>query len=913
MLPNLYKNTAAALPKHKTGLFLFLLLLPFISATPPQQLGKKALYRSGVFTLYTNKVVQGKYTAQAKTATALTTNYQSPANSRYGRLIEFKFSINGKDNELPFGVNHRMVLLPENGRVTSPLIPFGVPDAANPAVPNDNLYLEPNTQLVLRVDMNAVLADFKKQGFHTTFNGDKIAQSDFKGVYVAGGSEPLGWDFENLPSRPQFELKDPDGDGIYEVTLVMNAHNPDNFTAATWQLQQDLSHLPQFTSGFTLIDALYNLSLEEMLQNIRPDGAFMAGEKWDGVWTRDISYSILLSLAMLQPDVAKTSLLQKVKNNRIVQDTGTGGSWPISSDRMTWALAAWEVYLATGDKEWLQTAYPIIKNSADDDRKTLLDLQTGLIMGESSFLDWRKQSYPRWMNPVDIYRSQNLGTNAVHCQTHFILAQMEKELGITATGADKFAQQLANNINRQLWSKENNYYGQYLYGADYPVLSARSETLGEALCVLFNIADANRAQEVIAHTPALPYGVPCFYPQIPDIPPYHNNAIWPFVQAYFTWAAAKTGNTAAVEHGLAGIYRQAALFATNKENMSADNGDYKGTEINSDRQLWSVAGNLATVYRIFYGINMAPDGITFTPFVPKPYNGTKKLTNFKYRNAVLDIELRGYGRRIGKFTIDGQVSEKPFIPANLTGRHTLVIELDKKELPLQPFNRVNNLFSPETPDVQLKGNFLEWQPIAGAVKYMVYQNGRQLAVTEQTRHRLPPSGNFAQYQVCAIGQNQVSSFLSKPVSVVLPAIVQRLEAEQAAPPTAKAITGYSGSGASELTAVQNTALNFTFTAPQNGQYRFVFAYSNGSGPVNTGNKCAIRTLYVSKALPEGKAVVFPQLGFDEWSNWGMSNPLTLWLEAGKHEIALKYEPHNQNMNGAINTCLLDYLEITQLR
>ncbi|OWY24077.1 glycogen debranching protein [Sphingobacteriales bacterium UPWRP_1] len=913
MLPNLYKNTYTALQKGKIGLLLLFILLPLMSAVPPEKVGKKALYRSGVFTLYANKVVQGKFTAQAKTPTALTTNYQSPANSRYGRLVEFKFSINGKDNELPFGVNHRMVLLPQNGRVTTPVIGFGIPDAAAPTLPDGNLYLEPNTRFTIRLDMNRVLKAFNETGFFETANGEKIAKPDFKGVYVAGGSQPLGWDFENLPSRPQYELTDPDGDGIYEVTLVMNAYNPDDFTATTWQLQKDLSSLPQYSSGFTLPDALYNLSLEEMLLNIRSDGAYMAGEKWDGVWTRDISYSILLSLALLQPDVAKTSLLQKVKNNRIVQDTGTGGSWPISSDRMTWVLAAWEVYLSTGDKDWLQKVYPIIKNSADDDRKTLLDMQTGLMMGESSFLDWRKQSYPRWMNPVDIYRSQNLGTNAVHCQTHFILSQIENELGLPNTGADKFAQQLANNINRQLWSKENNYYGQYLYGADYPVLSARSETLGEALCILFNIADEARADEVIAHTPALPYGVPCFYPQIPDIPPYHNNAVWPFVQAYFTWAAAKAGNTAAVEHGLACIYRQAALFATNKENMSADNGDFKGTEINSDRQLWSVAGNLATVYRIFYGINLQPDGLTFTPFVPKPYNGTKKLTNFKYRNAILDIELRGYGKRIGKFTLDGQVTEKAFIPANLTGRHTVVIELDKKEVPLQPFNRVNNLFSPETPDVQMKGNFLEWQPIEGAAKYMVYQNGRQLAVTEQTRHRLPPSGNYAQYQVCAVTQNNVSSFLSKPVSVVLPAIVQRIEAETAAPATAKPCTGYSGSGAVELTVAQNTTLHFTFTAPQNGQYRFEFAYSNGSGPVNTDNKCAIRTLYVSKALPEGKAVVFPQLGFDEWSNWGMSNPITLWMDAGKHEISLQFEPHNQNMNGSINTLLLDYLEITQVR
>jgi len=89
--------------------------------------------------------------------------------------------------------------------------------------------------------------------------------------------------------------------------------------------------------------------------------------------------------------------------------------------------------------------------------------------------------------------------------------------------------------------------------------------------------------------------------------------------------------------GLASIYRAAALFNTNKENMVATTGDYAGTQINSDRQLWSVAGTLATVYRIFFGMEFTPDGISFTTFVPSAYTGDKSIRNFKYRNAILTI------------------------------------------------------------------------------------------------------------------------------------------------------------------------------------------------------------------------------------------------------------------------------------
>ena len=98
--------------------------------------------------------------------------------------------------------------------------------------------------------------------------------------------------------------------------------------------------------------------LEEMVKAIEPDSTFRTGKEWAGVWTRDISYSIILSMAYMQPEVAMKSLLSKVnKKKRIIQDTGTGGAYPCSTDRMIWAVAAYEVYKATGNKDWLEQAY----------------------------------------------------------------------------------------------------------------------------------------------------------------------------------------------------------------------------------------------------------------------------------------------------------------------------------------------------------------------------------------------------------------------------------------------------------------------------------------------------------------------------------------------------------------------------
>ena len=93
---------------------------------------------------------------------------------------------------------------------------------------------------------------------------------------------------------------------------------------------------------------------------------------------------------------------------RIIQDTGTGGSYPCSSDRIVWAVAAWEIYLVTGDSSWLATIYPIIRRTVEQDLAVVYYFSSRFLRGEQAFLDWREQEYPRWANPTDIAVSEAL-------------------------------------------------------------------------------------------------------------------------------------------------------------------------------------------------------------------------------------------------------------------------------------------------------------------------------------------------------------------------------------------------------------------------------------------------------------------------------------------------------------------------
>lgn len=61
------------------------------------------LYKSPEFTVYSDKVVQGNFTAKVESPTKIVSNYRSLAYENFSRLVNFKFSINEKDNELQSG------------------------------------------------------------------------------------------------------------------------------------------------------------------------------------------------------------------------------------------------------------------------------------------------------------------------------------------------------------------------------------------------------------------------------------------------------------------------------------------------------------------------------------------------------------------------------------------------------------------------------------------------------------------------------------------------------------------------------------------------------------------------------------------------------------------------------------------
>ncbi|MDE5874774.1 MAG: hypothetical protein K2H15_03930, partial [Muribaculaceae bacterium] len=49
--------------------------------------------------------------------------------------------------------------------------------------------------------------------------------------------------------------------------------------------------------------------------------------------------------------------------------------------------------------------------------------------GETSFIDWREQSYPKWMQTADISQSEAMGTNVLYAAAMECASEMAEVLG----------------------------------------------------------------------------------------------------------------------------------------------------------------------------------------------------------------------------------------------------------------------------------------------------------------------------------------------------------------------------------------------------------------------------------------------------------------------------------------------------
>ncbi|MRT94267.1 family 78 glycoside hydrolase catalytic domain [Ancylomarina sp. 16SWW S1-10-2] len=667
-----------------------------------------------------------------------------------------------------------------------------------------------------------------------------------------------------------------------------------------WRLTKDISKYPQFESNYQILEAIYNMSLEELELNINSDSLFDRSDKKDEIRTRDISYSVILALAISNPEVSKKSLMYKVKEGKIIQDPGTGGGWPICSDQMTWSIAAWEIYLTTGDKSWLKKAYQIIKKTTQINLNVVWDYNEHLFKGESSLLDKRNQNYPQWMDAKDIFSSYSLSTQAIHYQSLLVLSKMGKILNHDTHKYEHISDALKKSINKKLWLNTKKHYAQFKYNTNASILSEKTDNLGQSLCILFNIADDKQKKQIINNTVQLPFGVPCFYPQTPNLSSYYNNSICPLVQAYWNWSSTKTDNDKSVKHGLASLIRSSALCLSNKENIIAETGNYK--KVNSNRQLGSIAASLSSIYRVLFGLNFKEDHLQISPFVPREFKGELNIKNLKYRNSTLDIKILGFGNHINTFMIDSFPLNKNEISGLLKGHHKILIKMTNSLPYSSEIKLKENLYSPQMPIVKLIDSSLIWRKNIGEKKYRIFRNGELVQETNDTIFQLSRQNTNTCYQVDCIDKNKNKSFLSKPILILSEKKSQIIETEWFTNQKETYI---------ELNDEKNSDFLFKVKVDESASYYIDFTYANSNNSTEINNQCVSRSLWVSHDYLG--TIVFPQRNNnDNTNNWTYSNAIKINLKKGRNSLRLKLETFNENQNIKKSSVFVDKIRIRKI-
>lgn len=669
--------------------------------------------------------------------------------------------------------------------------------------------------------------------------------------------------------------------------------------------------IPEWHSEeFPVLNAMYALAVHEVLSNRNEQGILTAGKSWDTAWTRDIAFAAVLGAHFAAPEECRRTLKSRVKNGIIVQDTGTGGGWPISTDRVSWALGAWSCYLADGNQEWLDFSINTLIATLNRDAEVLAVRY--LIPGETSFLDWREQSYPRGMTPAEIGSSYALSTNVLHYLARNILARMLAVAGRTEEAAEyaKAADRLGDLINIYFHRPNSCKYAMYL--TPDGVQDPHVDSLAVALAVLSDLAGrgADKTLQAIERTI---YGVPVLAPFRPDVEQvYHNLAIWPFAEAFVMLAFAKQRNVHGVEFCAMSMLRTAMLNVTNKENIHAQTGSAADTVSNSDAQLWSAAGMLAFFYRVLLGIRLNEDCVIFAPCIPQSLATTHTLRGLRIRDMVLDVNVTGWGSEV-EMSVNGMPS-KPCLPLNTVGR----VRIDLKVTPVTERDigrtytirrALQGLATPVwSPDSTAE--VLRWYPVPGAKSYSVTYNGRFMRVVTKPRlfvshtHRI----RYRAYRVQAFCGNKFSS-PSVPFEYISPQalhVAQPLcigDAEQSYP--------VENQQAWLDTRPCTSMLTYEKVQLEAGRYGVRVFYCNATASLRDADTCALRELHVDGNYI-GMMVLPHNTEQDQWDDYSLSAMVECQLASGEHRFSLCFTPRCTNMNGNVNQCMVRQMQIIRL-
>jgi len=469
-------------------------------------------------------------------------------------------------------------------------------------------------------------------------------------------------------------------------------------------------------TGNATIDRAYKLATGEVQQNIKFKNGdagspyFVAGEFWGKLWTRDSSYAIELGAGLIQPEISRTSLeacteTVSITTSKTEQHGATVwyqdqcshfGGWPKLSDAIVGARGAWHLYLYTGNHTFLEWAYEVTVQSlmrAEGDALINANenyFENALFGGCSSFME-SNSGYPKkYKNSGRLVgQTKALSTNILYYNGYYYAYKMGKilmENNQVVNTLEARARQLKKSIRERLWVEKKKSYAYF--EDENGDLVENTEGLGVSLAMLSEGFESDHRIKLMLGEKGVhqtEVGIPSLWPRFDlgtDNPPdfdndwpiyerYHNGRIWPFVSGYFAIAAAR--------HGYSDIFAKemmSLIDLSEQQNTFAEFYELDKTfPKKRRRQLWSDTGYLGMVYKGLFGMDFQPRFVEFSPTKVFETDDTISLRNVKYREAILDIYVTGWGNIVTSFKLNGEVQESPKIFGDVIGRQKIEIEV----------------------------------------------------------------------------------------------------------------------------------------------------------------------------------------------------------------------------------------------
>ncbi len=437
------------------------------------------------------------------------------------------------------------------------------------------------------------------------------------------------------------------------------------------------------------VNKAYYTAISDVIANIRPfkDGllkkeepVIIAGYGYTTPWTRDAAINTMNAGALMFPAEALNTL-NAVLEERDGKLYIGGEYW----DAIIWSWGAWEYYKVTGDKAFLEKAFEATENSLAYFEDTEFDPEMNLFRGIACYGDGIA-AYP------DVYATHGysgiisfateckdqcvkqgvgipmfaLSTNCLYYQAYVLVDKMGKELG-KKTDHQQKAQAMKDAINRYFWMEDK---GRYLYLVDPFGNCDHMEGIGNAFVLLFEIADAEQTQKVLENQHITPCGISCVWPTFDryknsEGTSYgrHSGTIWPHIQAFWADAALRNGRSDLFDGEFNRLTQWSVRDGHFAEIYHPDTGVIYGGVQEDNRegirlwesckkQTWSATGYLHMLFANILGMQFEENGVRFVPYLPDGIS-VLEVSDLRIRGKVYNIYVKGSGRHIDTFTVNG--------------------------------------------------------------------------------------------------------------------------------------------------------------------------------------------------------------------------------------------------------------------